>query len=103
NQCGVRLREERAARDAEGRAKLYADIAHPINSQCREMIQNRVIAEYQTELDRAKQPGYVSRYDEDYDDDIDAATYIQSEQAHPMPPPPGATPPVRHATAAQGQ
>src|SRR5438132_7150714 len=35
NQCGARLREDRTIRDAEGRAKLYADIAHPINSQCR--------------------------------------------------------------------
>src|SRR5436190_388481 len=66
NQCGDRLREERASRDSEGRAKLYADIAHPINSACREMIQSRVIAEFQTELERAKQPGYASRYDDDY-------------------------------------
>ena len=28
NQCGGRLREQQA-RDQEGRAKLYADIAHP--------------------------------------------------------------------------
>src|ERR1041384_5034078 len=61
NQCGLRLNADRAARDAEGRAKLYADIAHPINSACREMIQNRVIAEYRSELERAKQPGYVSK------------------------------------------
>src|SRR5262245_54955492 len=79
NQCGARLREDRTIRDAEGRAKLYADIAHPINSQCREIMQNRVIAEYRTELERAKQPGYVSRYDDDYDDDVDAATLAQQE------------------------
>ena len=40
NQCGDRLADARAPKDADGRAKLYADIAHPINSQCREMIQN---------------------------------------------------------------
>jgi stage V sporulation protein G len=68
NQCGLRLNSDRAPRDAEGRAKLYADIAHPINSACREMIQNRVISEFRNELDRAKQPGYVSRYDDDYED-----------------------------------
>ncbi|QDU30186.1 Putative septation protein SpoVG [Anatilimnocola aggregata] len=73
NQCGSRLKEDRTVRDQEGRTKLYADIAHPINSSCREMIQNRVIAEYRAELDRAKQPGYVSKYDDDYDDDVDAA------------------------------
>lgn len=68
NQCGLRLNPDRAVRDAEGRAKLYADIAHPINSGCREMIQNRVVSEYRTELERAKQPGYMSRYDDDYED-----------------------------------
>jgi stage V sporulation protein G len=88
NQCGARLREDRAVRDSEGRAKLYADIAHPINSQCREMIQNRVIAEFRTEQERAKQPGYVSRYDDDYDDDIDASTYAPAEETRPAPPPP---------------
>jgi stage V sporulation protein G len=68
NQCGARQDDARAAKDAEGRSKLYADIAHPINSSCREMIQNRVIQEYYEEIERAKQPGYVSRYDEfDYE------------------------------------
>jgi stage V sporulation protein G len=83
NQCGSRLHEDRTARDAEGRAKLYADIAHPINSQCREMIQSRVIAEYRTELERSQQPGYVSRYDDDYDDDVDAATLLPQEEQRP--------------------
>ena len=70
NQCGSRVSQQEAAgRDDEGRAKLYADIAHPINSQCREMIQERVVQEYFQELERAKQPGYKSRYDEfDYDE-----------------------------------
>jgi stage V sporulation protein G len=67
NQCGAKQREH-AARDAEGRVKLYADIAHPINSECREQIQNRVIQEFRVELERSGQPGYVSRYDEEYDE-----------------------------------
>jgi stage V sporulation protein G len=87
NQCGARLREDRTIRDAEGRAKLYADIAHPINSACREMIQNRVIAEYRTEMERAKQPGYVSRYEDEYDDDVDAASLIPQEEVRPAMPP----------------
>jgi stage V sporulation protein G len=81
NQCGARQREDRTTRDAEGRAKLYADIAHPINSGCREMIQNRVISEYRTELERAKQPGYVSRYDDEYDDDVDPSTLVPDQHA----------------------
>jgi len=74
NQCGSRLKDDRAVRDQEGRAKLYADIAHPINSQCREMIQNRIISEYVAERDLAKQPGYTSRYDDDYFEDYDPSS-----------------------------
>ncbi len=66
NQCGNRLKEDRTVKDEDGRLKLYADIAHPINSACREMIQDRVIREFREEIVRAKQPGYVSRY-EDFD------------------------------------
>jgi stage V sporulation protein G len=64
NQCGKRLTDARAPKDADGRAKLYADIAHPINSDCREMIQEVVLNEFYEEIERAKQPGYVSRYDD---------------------------------------
>jgi stage V sporulation protein G len=66
NQCGGRLDEDRATRGADGRAKLHADIAHPINSACREVIQGAVIRAYQEERERSRQPGYVCRYD-DYD------------------------------------
>ena len=68
NQCGAKLDEERATKDSDGRAKLYADIAHPINSQCRELIQNRVLDAYSDELIRAKAPDYRCTYD-DYDED----------------------------------
>ena len=65
NQCGTRLREPVAAKDDEGRSKLYADIAHPINSTCREMIQQRVIHAYEEEKARSRLPGYVPpSYDE---------------------------------------
>src|SRR5881628_3662980 len=66
NQCGYKLDEDRAIRDASGRAKLHADIAHPINSACREVIQTAVLRSYQEERERSKQPGYVCTYD-DYD------------------------------------
>jgi stage V sporulation protein G len=64
NQCGSKLNEERATRDADGRAKLHADIAHPINSACREVIQGAVLKAYKEERERSKQPGYVCSYDE---------------------------------------
>ena len=66
NKCGAALKHGDVERDAEGRSKLYADIAHPINSTCRELIQGCVIEEYQRELERSGSPGYMSRYDEDY-------------------------------------
>jgi stage V sporulation protein G len=84
NQCGKRLSEARAPKDAEGRAKLYADIAHPINSFCREMIQDVVVSEYFEEIERAKQPGYVSRYD-DFDfeyTDAARAKPVRFDHAH---------------------
>lgn len=68
NQCGERLKEQQALKDDEGRAKLYADIAHPINSACRELIQQRVIQAYDAEKARSKLPGYVPSY-EDFEDD----------------------------------
>ena len=73
NQCGHKLDENRAIRDADGRAKLHADIAHPINSASREMIQSAIIRAYQEEKERSKQPGYVCTYD-DYDSDFDETT-----------------------------
>jgi stage V sporulation protein G len=80
NQCGGRLDENRALRDADGRAKLHADIAHPINSACREKIQASVLASYADELERSKMPGYVSRYD-----DIDGGEYETNPYETPLP------------------
>jgi stage V sporulation protein G len=90
NQCGAKLEENRAPTDDEGRAKLYADIAHPINSACREMIQEHVIAEYHEEKERAKQPGYVSRYDDfdyDYEELPRRDRPARVDTAHPSPTP----------------
>ena len=76
NQCGSKLDEDRATRDADGRVKLHADIAHPINSACREVIQGAVLKAYHSERERSKQPGYVCTYD-DYDSDFEPASYAQ--------------------------
>ena len=67
---GARFDEERATRDVDGRAKLHADIAHPINSVCREKVQASIVAAYEEEVERSKQPGYRPTYDDlegDYD------------------------------------
>ena len=68
NHCGNRLKSETIQTDTGGRAKLYADIAHPVNAGCREMIQNRVVEELNKELELSSEPGYSSRYDEEYFD-----------------------------------
>ncbi|MBN1911680.1 MAG: SpoVG family protein [Pirellulales bacterium] len=90
NQCGKRLREAIAAKDEDGRAKLYADIAHPINSSCREMIQNRVIEAFEEEKTQAMQPGYVSSYD-DFDEETTAApsSTVEATQIQPAEKPQG--------------
>jgi len=76
NSCGGKLDEHRAMRDTEGRAKLHADIAHPIHSAAREQIQGAVIKAYSEEKERAKMPGYVCTYDEyDYDADEVPVSY----------------------------
>jgi stage V sporulation protein G len=67
--CGYRLDENRAIRQSDGRAKLHADIAHPINSACREAIQEVIIRSFHEEQEKAKLPGYVCTYDDvDFDD-----------------------------------
>jgi stage V sporulation protein G len=75
NACGHKLDESRAARDADGRAKLHADIAHPINSACREVVQSAILKSYQEERERAKQPGYVCTYDDYEGDDYEPPSY----------------------------
>ena len=84
NQCGGRLREHHGVKDEDGRAKLYADIAHPINSACRELIQQRVIEAYQEEKAQAKLPGYVSSYD-DFEQD-EAAAWVAPHAPSPSRP-----------------
>jgi stage V sporulation protein G len=84
NQCGTRLKEDRTIKDEHGRTKLYADIAHPINSRCREAIQDRIIQAFREEIDRSKQPGYISSYDE-LDEGEDFIWHDEPANYHPAP------------------
>ena len=94
NQCGTRLRGPQDVRDVEsggGSNKMYADIAHPINQACRDQIQSAVIREYSVELDRAKQPDYKSRYDDEYVEPAQSDIHPQSPatlaESSPVPKP----------------
>jgi len=81
NHCGQKLKQIKPQQGFDGRAKLYADIAHPINAACREMIQNRVIEELEKERKLSSRPGYRSRYDETYDagPQVDSDDYVEAE------------------------
>ena len=70
NNCGAKLTSDRAKRNFRGRIKLHADIAHPINVDCRQRIQDKVTAAFQEELEKSKAPGYQPvDLDEPFDDD----------------------------------
>lgn len=67
NNCGSKVRGSRHSSEEDAPNKLYADVAHPINQVCRDEIQRHVVGEYELELKRAKEPGYVSKYDDPYE------------------------------------
>ena len=73
NNCGAQLQEDRAKKDIKGRMKLHADIAHPINSECRQKIQEKVTAAFLEELEMSKQPGYKPVELDEPDNDIPEA------------------------------
>jgi stage V sporulation protein G len=70
NNCGASLPEERAKKDFKGRMKLHADIAHPINADCRQRIQNAVITAFKEEMEKSKEPGYKPVELEEPDDEV---------------------------------
>ena len=76
NDCGAKLFPERTAREAAGRLKLHADIAHPINSRCRELIQGRILERFSLELEKSQDPRYTPQDLDGYDD-----TYLEDEVA----------------------
>ncbi len=69
NNCGGALSENRAKKDAKGRMKLHADIAHPINAECRKRIQERIVADFEVEIEKSQEPGYkpVELDEDDYE------------------------------------
>lgn len=79
NDCGLKLNENRAPKDPMGRAKLHADVAHPINAGCRERIQTAVVQAYEAELERSKSPDYRPPVYDDFGDD-DVTHLVEEEQ-----------------------
>jgi stage V sporulation protein G len=99
NECGQKLNENRAPKDVQGRAKLHADVAHPINAECRERIQRAVVEAFEAELERAKSPDYRPPKYDDFDDDIEEQSL--SAPAHEPVAVPVAAAPVAAAPVEQ--
>ena len=59
NECGGPLKPNRIGRDPQGRSRLHADIAHPINAAARKDMEQSILKEYDAEVERSKQPGYI--------------------------------------------
>jgi stage V sporulation protein G len=53
--CGKRLAEGRSQAALETRDKLHVDVAHPINTPCRELLQRTVLDAYRAEEERQQQ------------------------------------------------
>ena len=70
NNCGASLGEDRAKKDSKGRMKLHADIAHPINAQCRQSIQEKIVDAFKKEVELSAQPGYKPVELDEPDDDV---------------------------------
>ncbi len=69
NHCGTRLDPERAPKDGRGRARLHADLAHPINSVTRIEVHKAVVRAYAEEVDAQQEAGesYRPKSFEDFD------------------------------------
>lgn len=85
NECSAELDEDRAVKDNDGRAKLYADIAHPINSRCRDSIQRKVLEAFEEEKILAKKPGYICTYDDYGEDRVAALKHDHEIDSKPAP------------------
>ena len=90
NECGQKLNEARAPKDAQGRAKLHADVAHPINAACRERIQNAVLEAFHAEVEKSKSPDYrPPKYDDlegDFEEPLQPEPQTASGPAQPPQP-----------------
>jgi len=70
NNCGAKLKENRARKDVKGRMKLHADIAHPINAECRERIQEKVTLAFKEEMEKSKKKDYKPTKPDEPEEDV---------------------------------
>jgi len=68
--CGTGLGDSRANQRSSRTLKLHADIAHPVNTETRQYIQNKVVEAFHQEVEHSKQPDYEPPrldHDDDYE------------------------------------
>jgi len=53
--CGRKQLDSVEIRKLQAETKIHFDIAHPINAECRQMLEKKVLAAYQDALDRSQQ------------------------------------------------
>ncbi len=78
NQCGGRLDPDRASKDDRGRARLHADLAHPINSTTRIELHKAVVRAYSDEVEAAQRAGSAYR-PKSFDDLDDLSETLDAE------------------------
>jgi len=93
-ECGAKLDENRAPGAAGPRDKYHVDVAHPINTPCREMLQSRVLAAYREEEGRAREglPPLHEYAQEGLDESPADYVEIEYEEPAPVPAPQGQAP-----------
>ncbi len=60
NDCGSKLPPVEVAPESEGRSRLHRDVAHPINTEFREIVQAKVLERYEAERAAADEAQQVS-------------------------------------------
>ena len=64
NDCGYRLKTDFPIPHYHGRPKPYAEIAHPINSDCRKLITDEIVSAYYQEIELAQQSRHPHLFQE---------------------------------------
>ena len=64
NDCGSKLPPVEVSTEPEGRSRLHRDVAHPINTEFREIVQTKVLERYEAERAAADEAQQKSPEDE---------------------------------------
>ena len=70
NNCGVNLQRSRGRKGSKGKMKLHTDIAHPIHTDCRIRIQEKVLKAFREELEKSTKPDYKPVGTDEREDEI---------------------------------